>query len=188
MNSSWFFRILVAFSSSVHGFEVVHPMFIKFGSSRNYESHQDWISSSWIIHMHTQAFRNISQLVIFKLSSCDLSPPLEPVTCESLKLHKMSYTHPNSIPSVCMGSRRQEEDIRKHPFWDFRADRLWPFNFQSNIFKFEYLGFYSSDRKIEDSSGKLEIRRRHGEKPILRFWMFHLQNSLWLFTSLKVEP
>ena len=58
--------------------------------------------------MHTQDFRKISQLVIFKLSSCDSSPPLEPVTGESSDDHKMSYTHPNSILSVDMGSRTQE--------------------------------------------------------------------------------
>jgi hypothetical protein len=66
--------------------------------------------------MNTQAFRKISQLVIFKLSSCDLSPPLEPLTGESSKLRKMSYTHPNSIPSVAMGSRRQEEEMNTNPF------------------------------------------------------------------------
>ena len=97
MNSSWFFRILVAFSSSVHGFEAVQPMFIKFDSLSSYESHQDGIPSSWLTHMHTQAFRNISQLVISKLSSCDLSPLLEPVTGESSNDHRMSSTHPNSI-------------------------------------------------------------------------------------------
>ena len=98
MNSSWFFQILVAFSLSVHGFEVVQPMFIKFDCSRSYRSHRDGIPSSWITLMHTQAFRKISQLVIFKLSSCDLSPPLEPVTSGSSKVHRMSYTHPNLIP------------------------------------------------------------------------------------------
>jgi hypothetical protein len=56
--------------------------------------------------MNTQAFRKISQLVIFKLSSCDLSPPLKPVTGGSLKVHRMSYTHTNSIPLVAMGFRR----------------------------------------------------------------------------------
>jgi len=66
--------------------------------------------------MHTQAFRKISQLVIFKLSSCDLSPPLKPVTSGSSKVHRMSYTHPNSIPLVDMGFRRQEEEMRKDPF------------------------------------------------------------------------
>ena len=66
--------------------------------------------------MHTQAFRKISQLVIFKLSSCDLSPPLKPVTSESSELRKMSYTHPNSILLVAMGSRRQEEEMRKDTF------------------------------------------------------------------------
>ena len=163
-------------------------MFIKFYSLRNYESHQNGISSSWLTHMNTQAFRKISQLVIFKLSSCDLSPPLEPVTGGSSKVHWMSYTHTNSIPSVAMGFRRQEEEMRKDPFWDFRADRPWPFNFHPDIFKFEYLGFYSSDWKTEDSSGKIEIGRRHGEKSILRFWVFHLRKSLWLFTSPEAEP
>ena len=65
--------------------------------------------------MHTQTFRKISQLVNFKLSSCDLSPPLKHVAGRSLKVRKMSYTHPNSIPSVAMGSRRQEEEMRKEP-------------------------------------------------------------------------
>jgi hypothetical protein len=69
--------------------------------------------------MHTQAFRNISQLVIFKLSSCDLSPPLKPVTGVSSKVHKMSYTHPNSIPSIAMGSRRQGEEMMKIPILRF---------------------------------------------------------------------
>ena len=65
--------------------------------------------------MHTQAFRKISQLVNFKLSSCDLSPPLKPVAGGSSKVRKMSYTHPNSNPSVAMGYRRQEEEMRKDP-------------------------------------------------------------------------
>jgi hypothetical protein len=56
--------------------------------------------------MHTQAFKKISQLVIFKRSSCDLSPPLEPITGESSNVHKMSYTHPNLILLVAMGSMR----------------------------------------------------------------------------------
>jgi hypothetical protein len=90
----------------MHGFEVVQPMFIKFYSSSNHESHWDVIPSSYLTHLHTQAFRKISQVVIFKLSSCDSSPPLEPVTGESSNDHKMSYTHPNLIPSVVMGSRR----------------------------------------------------------------------------------
>ena len=66
--------------------------------------------------MHTQAFRNISQLVNFKLFPCDLSPPLKPVVGGFLKDRKMSYTHPNSIPSISMGSRRKEEEMRKDPF------------------------------------------------------------------------
>jgi len=28
----------------------------------------------------------------------------------------MSYTHPNLIPSIAMGSRRKEEEMRKDPF------------------------------------------------------------------------
>ena len=136
----------------------------------------------------TQAFRKISQLVIFKLSSCDLSPPLKPEVGGSLKVHKMSYTHPNLISLVAMGSRRQEEDMRKDPFWDFQVDRLWPFNFQPKIFKFKYLGLYSSDWKNGDSSGKLELERRHGKNPILIFWVFSLQKSLWLFTSPEAKP
>ena len=59
MNSSYFFRVLVTFSSSMHGF-VVQPMFTKFENLSNYESHWDWKSHTWIIHMHTQAFKNIS--------------------------------------------------------------------------------------------------------------------------------
>ena len=66
--------------------------------------------------MNTQAFRKISQLVIFKLSSFDLSPPLEPVNGGSSKVHRMSYTHPNLVMSVAMGSRREGEDMIKDPF------------------------------------------------------------------------
>ena len=97
MNSSSFFRVFVEISSTVHGFEAIQPMFIKFNSLSNHESHRDLIPSSYLTHLHTQAFRKISQLVIFKLSSCDSSPPLEPVTSESSNDHRMSYTHPNSI-------------------------------------------------------------------------------------------
>ena len=66
--------------------------------------------------MNTQAFRNISQLVILKLSSCDLSPPLKPTVGVFSKDHKMSYTHINSIPSIAMGYRRREEVMRENPF------------------------------------------------------------------------
>ena len=66
--------------------------------------------------MNAQAFINISQLVIFKLSSCDLSPLLKPVTGGSSKVHKMSYTHPNSISLVAMGFRKKEEEMSKDPF------------------------------------------------------------------------
>jgi hypothetical protein len=81
-------------------------MFIKFDSSSYHESHWDVMPSSYLTHFNTQAFKNISQVVIFKLSSCDSSPPLEPVTSESSNDHKMSYTHPNSISSVAMSSGR----------------------------------------------------------------------------------
>ena len=53
------------------------------------------------------------------------------------------------------------------------------------IFKSHYLGFYSSDFKTEDSSENLSIKRIHGEKPILIFWVFHLRKSLWLFNFLE---
>ena len=162
-------------------------MFIKINSSSSHESHCDVIPSSYLTHFHTQSFIKISQVVIFNLSSCDSSPPLEPITAESSNNHKMTYTHPNLIPSVSMGSRRWEEEMGKDTFWYFWDDQLWPFNFQTNISKLEYLDFYSSDCKNEDSSGKLGIGRRHGQKPILRFLFFHLQKSLWLFTSPKVD-
>jgi hypothetical protein len=161
----------------VYGFEAVQPMFIKFNSSSNHESHQDVIPSSYLTHLHTQAFRKISQVVIFKLSSCDSSPPLEPITGESSNVHKMSYTHPNLILSVDMGSRMREEEIKEDPFWYFSVDQLWLFNFQPNISKMEYLDFYSSDCKTEDSSRKLWTERRHGQKPIFIFLVFHLWKS-----------
>jgi hypothetical protein len=100
----------------VHGFEVVQPMFNKFNSTSKHESHRDVKPSSYLTHFHTQAFKKISQVVIFKLSSCDSSPPLEPVTGESSNVHEMSYTHPNLIPSVAMGFGRREEEMRKDPF------------------------------------------------------------------------
>jgi hypothetical protein len=100
----------------VHGFEVVQHMFTKFDSLSNYESHHDWMLRSWLTYMNTQDFRKISELVIFKLSSCDLSPPLKPVIGGFSKVRKMRYTHPNSILSVSMGYRRQEEEMRKDPF------------------------------------------------------------------------
>ena len=90
-------------------------MFTKSNSLRNFEPYKDWKTSTSLTHMHTQAFGKISQLVNFKLSSCDLSPPLKPVTSGSSKVRKMSYTHPNLIPSVAMGSRRQEEEMIKDP-------------------------------------------------------------------------
>ena len=160
---------------------VIQPMFNKFESLTTSESHHDWESSTWIIQIHIQAFRKISSLVCFRLSSCNSSPPLRLVVGGSLKVYKMSYTYENSILSVAMSYMRQEEDMEKNPFWDFWAGRLWPFNFQTEIFKFKYLGFCSSDRKSEDSSRNIKIERRHGEKPLLIFWVFHLRKSLWLF-------
>ena len=99
----------------MHGFVVVHPMFPNSNSLRNFEQYQDWNTSTSLSHMYTQAFRKISQLVNFKLSYCDLSPPLKPIAGGSLKVRKMSYTHPNLIMSVAMGYRRQEEEMRKDP-------------------------------------------------------------------------
>ena len=100
----------------MHGFVTVQPMFTKFESMSNFEPYKDWNTSTSLTHMHTQTFGKISQLVNFKLSSCDLSPPPEPVIGGSSKVRKMSYTHPNSIPSVDMGYRRQEGEMRKDPF------------------------------------------------------------------------
>ena len=53
MNSSWFFRVFDEISSIVHGFEVVGPMFIKFDSSSNNETHRDVIPSSYITYLNT---------------------------------------------------------------------------------------------------------------------------------------
>ena len=74
--------------------------------------------------MHIQDFGKILLLVIFKLSSCDPSPPLKLVVGGSSKVHKMSYTNPNLIPLVYMSSMRKEEEMRKNPFLDFWADQL----------------------------------------------------------------
>ena len=97
MNSSCFFLVLVEISSSVHGFLAVQPMFTKSDSLSNFEPYQDWKISTSLTHMHTEFFRKIPQLVNFKLSSCDSSPPLRLVVGGSSKVHKMSYTHPNLI-------------------------------------------------------------------------------------------
>ena len=67
--------------------------------------------------MNTQTFKKIPQLVIFKLSSCDLSPPLKLAVGGSSKVHKMSYTHPNLIPSVAMGYKKKEEEMGKTHFY-----------------------------------------------------------------------
>jgi hypothetical protein len=108
----------------MHGFVAVQPMFTKSDSLSNFEPYQDWNTSTSLMHMHTQAFGKISQLVNFKLSPCDLSPPLKPVAGGSSKVRKRSYTHPNSIPLVAMGSRRKEEEMRKDSFLDFQVNRL----------------------------------------------------------------
>ena len=147
----------------------------------NEESHEDWESSSFLIKIHIQVSIEFSSLVIFKLSFVTLHLPLALTVGGSSNIDQMSYTHPNYILSVAMSSMRQEEEMRKNPFWNFWVDWLWPFNFQAKISKFKYLGFYSSGWKTEDSSRKLEIKRRHGGKLIFRFWVFHLHKSLWLF-------
>ena len=71
--------------------------------------------------MHIQAFRRISSLVIFRLSSCDSSPPLKLVVGGSSKVHKMSYTHPNLILLVSMIYMSQEEEMGKTHFEIFRS-------------------------------------------------------------------
>ena len=42
----------------------------------------------------------------------------------------MSSTHQNLIPSDVLSSMSQRKHMSKNPFWDFRFDRLWLFNFQ----------------------------------------------------------
>ena len=61
-------------------------------------------------------FRKYFITRIFKLSTCDLSPPLKPVVGGCSKVHKMSYTHPNLILLVDMHYMRQEEEMGKSPF------------------------------------------------------------------------
>ena len=176
MNSSYFFWVFDEISSTVHGFGAVQDMFNKFNSSSNHASHQDVKPSSYLTHLHTQAFIKISQVVIFKLFSCDSSPPLEPVTGESSNNHKMSYTHPNLIYSVAMGSRRREEERRKDPFWYFLDDQLWPFNFKPNISKMEYLDFYSSDVKLKIVLESLGSGEDMVKNPFLDFEFFTSRN------------
>ena len=92
----------------------------------------------------------------------------------SSNVDNMSSTHPNLIPSVAKSYMRQKEEIDKNPFWNYRVDLLWPFNFQPKIFKFKYLGFCSSDWKTEDSSGIL----RSGEDMVKNpFWYFECFTS-----------
>ena len=95
----------------------------------------------------------------------------------SSKVDKMSSTHPNSILLIGMSSMRQSKYMSKNPFWYFWFDRLWPFNFQ--------LGYrpISSNHNILVCAHliwKLLTERIHCEKPIFRFWVFHLWKSLWL--------
>ena len=56
--------------------------------------------------------------------------PWSLVDDRSLKVDKMSSTHPNLILSNVLSSTSQREGMRKNPFWDFWFHRLWPFNFQ----------------------------------------------------------
>ena len=126
MKSSWFFQFLVKFSSPVHEFWLFSPFqqVCEFKYFFNAESHEDRESSSYLIKMHIQVSKEFSTLVIFRLSSCDLSPPLKLAIGGSLKVHKMSYTHPNSIPSVFMSYMRKREEMRKNLFWYFWVDWL----------------------------------------------------------------
>ena len=66
--------------------------------------------------MHISSSGKFSSFVIFRLSSCDSSPPLRLVVGGSLKVHKMSYIHPNLILSVAMSSMGQDEEMGKNPF------------------------------------------------------------------------
>ena len=109
----------------------------------------------------------------------------------SSKVDKMSFTHPNPISLVVMSCMTQREEMRKNPFWNFWADRLWPFNIQAKIFKFKYLGFYSSNWKTEDSFKKIDTERIHDKKTLFEILsvsppeiLVNLQLPLWLIFGL----
>ena len=144
-------------------------MFTKFESLSNYDLQQECKSSSRLIHMHTQAFKKISQLVNFKLFPCDLSPPLMLVVGGFSKDRKMSYTHSNFDFVSFYGFQEARERDEKRPILIFLSRSTVTFQLLAEIFKFEYLGLYSSDWKNGDSSRKLELERTHGEKTIFRF-------------------
>jgi hypothetical protein len=80
--------------------------------------------STKLIKMHNQDSRKFSSLVIFKLSSCDSSPSLTLADDGSLKVDKMSSTHPNPIFPVSMSSMSQREYMRENPFLYFWFYRL----------------------------------------------------------------
>ena len=75
-----------------------------------------------------------------------------------------------------MGSRRREEEMRKDPFWYFLVDQLWPFNFQPNISKMEYLDFYSSDWKLKIVLESLGSGEDMVKNPFSYFEFFTFEN------------
>ena len=76
--------------------------------------------------------------------------------------------------------RHKEKPILIFFVWPIVTLQL-PVWMLTKTFKSQYLGFYSSDLKAEDSVRNISPKRIHGEKPIFIFWVFHLQKSLWIF-------
>lgn len=91
----------------------------------------------------------------------------------SLKVDKMSSTHPNTIPSIYMSSMSQREYMINNPFWYFWSDQLWPFNFQ-----FGYRPKYSNHNILVSAhpSWKLKIVRE-----ISQLIEYMVKNLFWIF-------
>jgi hypothetical protein len=173
MNSSLFFWVCVKFSSSVHGFGAVQPMFTKFGSLISCDLHQDFKLSSRIIHMHTKYFRKISQLVNFKLFPCHLSPPLKPAFRIFRKIIKwviLIQIQFRQLLWVLGGKRKRWEKIHLNIFGSINCDLSTssPKSSNSNILV--------STHRI----GKMEIvleslsSREEMVNFFFIFWVFHL--------------
>ena len=147
----------------------VQPMFNKFESLSTFESHQDWESSTWLIQMHIQAFRKISSLVIFRLSSCDSSPPLKMAVGGSSKVRKwvrLTQIWFRQLLWVLGGKRKRWS---KTHFYIFRSIDC---DLSTSSLK-------SSDSNILVSAhpiGKLKIvpeSLRSGEEMVIKpFWYF----------------
>ena len=153
----------------------------EFKHLHNSESHDDWESRRKLIKMHNQDSRKFSSLLIFKLSFCDSSPSL--ITSRwwifkswSNELYSSEF---NSVS--CYEFHDPKGRHEKRPILRFLVRPVvilqLPIWLSTKIFKSHYLGFCSSYFKTEDSL----IEIIHGQKPILRFWVFHLQKFLWLF-------